>query len=52
MEHTLEKYLTRQSTAALENLLENILSGTLAEDYSYVIPIILEILQKRKASPS
>lgn len=44
MEHSLQAYLERQSTEALEKILQNCLSG----ENTYAIPMIQEILEQRK----
>lgn len=49
MEHSIEKYLERQSTQKLEIVLQGYLTMTDAQDYEYVIQMIRKILEKRKA---
>ena len=49
MEHSVEKYLERQSTQKLETVLQGYLTMADAQDYEYVIQMIRKILEKRKA---
>ena len=48
MDHSLYAYLERLPSSKLETLLQELRSGTNGENYTYVIPIIEEILKKRK----
>ena len=47
MEHSLYTYLSNQPVSTLENLLQEIDAGAYSEDYSYLIPMIKDILKKR-----
>ena len=50
MDHSLQAYLERQPTLKLETLLQELYTGTYGANYAYMIPIIEEILEKRKNS--
>lgn len=52
MQHSLCDYLQRQSTQTLECFLQNCISGVVSEDYTYLIPVIMEILKQRAQQES
>lgn len=50
MEHSLQAYIERLSTEQLENFLNQYYDGKLAEDFTYVVPYIEYIIDRRKAN--
>lgn len=48
MDHSLYAYLERQPLLKLETLLQELRAGTDEATCAYVVPMIEEILQKRK----
>ena len=49
MDLSLTAYINRQSTERLQKFLEDYYEGRLDADYSYIIPYIEYIVERRKA---
>ena len=48
MEHSLQAYIERLSTEQLEKFLNQYYDGKFTEDFTYVVPYIEYILDRRK----
>ena len=49
MDHSVKEYIERLSTEKLEHFIEQYYADELPEDYSYIIPYMHYVLDRRKA---